>query len=309
MKKYWQGIRIVSVSLGSSQRDKSIDMTVEDVLVSIARIGTNGCLTTAERLIRERDGQVDAICLGGIDRYLRVGERTYEIPTGRWLAQAASMTPVVDGSGLKNTLERDAITWLHAQDILDCAQRPVLLVSALDRFGMAEALVSAGANPCFGDLIFSLGVPVPIRSLRSLEIVARTLLPTVLRLPFHWLYPTGTQQDQFVRRGWRWYEWAEVLAGDFLYIRRYLPDRIDGKVVLTNTVRAADIELLRDRGCRQLITTTPQYQGESFGTNIMEGLLLSLHRTWYGGGESELTSGQYRHLIERLGLVPQCITF
>ena len=52
------------------------------------------------------------------------------------------------------------------------------MVAAVDRFGMAEELVAQGAEVTFGDLIFTLGVPVPLHSLKSLDRVrARSSLP------------------------------------------------------------------------------------------------------------------------------------
>ena len=54
-------------------------------------------------------GQVDAIGLGGTDLYLVAGGRRYLIRQSARMAAAARVTPVVDGSGVKHTLERETI--------------------------------------------------------------------------------------------------------------------------------------------------------------------------------------------------------
>ena len=73
-------------------------------------------------------------------------------------------------------------------------------------------------------------------------------------------------------------------------MRQFMPERLDGKIVLTNTVTPANIEELRERGVRMLITTTPDFGGRSFGTNVIEAALLALlGKTW-----SEVTAGGLR---------------
>ncbi len=64
------------------------------------------------------------------------------------IKEAAVKTPIVDGSGLKNTLERNVIRYISQNKIIDFENKRVLVVSAMDRFGMAEALEEAGARGC-----------------------------------------------------------------------------------------------------------------------------------------------------------------
>lgn len=267
--------RVVSISLGSSKRDHTVELTRRGILFSVSRIGTDGDLARAEARIREVDGQVDAIGLGGIDMYLEAAGTRYEIRDGIRLHDAATRTPVVDGSGVKATLERSAVAELLTRGILGRGTR-VLLVSALDRFGMAEALTEAGCDVVFGDLMFTAGIPYPIETLEELADLARRILPQISKLPFTMLYPTGEAQDKGPDpRFQAEYDRAQVLAGDFHFIRRYMPDRLDGKTILTNTTTAADVRDLWDRGLARLVTTTPVLEGRSFGTNVIEAIAVA----------------------------------
>ena len=96
--------RVVSVSLGSKKRDHQCEVELLGERVEISRRGTDGDLKAAVALLRELDGKVDAFGMGGIDRYLFAGKRRYEIRDAMRLVEAARVTPIVDGSGLKNTL-------------------------------------------------------------------------------------------------------------------------------------------------------------------------------------------------------------
>lgn len=300
--------RVVSVSLGSSRGDKTVTAQFFGETVEISRIGTNGDRRRYRALLQELDGRVDAIGLGGLDRYLWSGGRRYEFRTVRRLIEGVTKTPLLDGSGLKDTLERETVRWLAAQGVVDFGARKTLMVCAVDRFGMAEGLVEQGGEVLFGDLMFALGIGVPIRSWEVHRRVARVLLPLITCLPIELVYPTGEKQDQITPRWGRHYRWADVIAGDKHLIRRYLPAPDDavrplaGKVILTNTTTETDIEELRQRGARLLITTTPRFDGRSFGTNVMEGVLVAVH-----GGRT-LSPKDYLDRLKQLGWTPNVQT-
>lgn len=293
--------RVVSVSLGSSKRDHRWETELAGQRVLVERIGTDGDVRRAIQLIRELDGKVDAIGLGGIDLYIRAGDRRWAFRDALRLAAAARQTPVVDGGGLKDTLERWVVEYLTREAGWSFAGRRTLMVLAVDRFGMAEALAQAGADVIFGDLIFGLGVPIPLRSLRQLQVLARLLAPIITRLPFQLFYPTGRKQEEIVPRHGRFYRWAELVVGDFHAIRRYMPDDLRGKVIITNTVTPSDVEELRRRGVAILCTTTPDLGGRSFGTNVLEAALVAVS----GRRPQELTRDDYLRLIRQAGLRPR----
>jgi len=272
-------LHVVSVSIGASSRDKTVEATLGGRRIVIERRGTDGDLARARSLIGELDGTVDAFGLGGTDLYLVAAGRRYTIRDAAWIASAATRTPVLDGSGLKASLEPAAVAHLARSGQLDLANANVLVVTAVDRFGMAEALAEHAKNIVIGDLMFNLGIPVAIRRMASLHLLAKALLPVIVRLPFKMLYPTGEKQTAITPRWGKWYDWADVIAGDFHMIRRFLPagpDALRGKVVLTNTTTSDDVELLASRGLDRLITTTPVFDGRSFGTNVMEAVLTAL---------------------------------
>jgi len=291
----------MSVSLGSSKRNHSARVTVLGQEFLVERVGTDGDMAKAIEMIRELDGKVDAFGMGGIDLYICAGNRRYMFREAKKIARAASKTPIVDGSGLKNTLERRVVEYLVEHQVVPLKGRKVLLVSAVDRFGMAESLAAAGCDVIFGDLMFALGMPFPIRSLRMLSLIALVIAPIVVQLPFQMLYPTGEKQEGTTPKYAQYYHWAEVVAGDYHFIKRYMPPRMDGKVVLTNTVTASDVEDLRARGVATLVTTTPEIEGRSFGTNVMEGLLVALA----GKDPREMTPSDYLGLLDKIGFVPR----
>jgi hypothetical protein len=297
--------RIVSVSLGSSTRDHRAVVNLLGEEFDISREGVDGKLDAAIARVRELDGTVDAIGLGGIDVYLYAGSKQYALRDGVRLLEAAKKTPVVDGSGLKNTLEREAVRFMQDDLAIELRGKKILMVSALDRFGMAQALVDAGADVLFGDFIFALDLDKPVRGLPEFEELAERYLPDACKLPFQFFYPTGKKQEKPPEPKYpQYYEEADIIAGDFHFMRQFMPDRLDGKIVLTNTVTAANLDELRERGVKTLITTTPDFQGRSFGTNVIEAALLALlGKTW-----AEVTAADYERVLHELHLKPRVVT-
>ena len=296
--------KVVSVSLGSSTRDHHAVVNLLGEEFDISRVGTDGKLDAAIAKVHELDGKVDAIGLGGIDVYLYAGKHRYALRDGLRLLDAAKTTPVVDGSGLKNTLEREAVRFMQEDLGISLKGKHVLMVSALDRFGMAQALVDAGADVLFGDFIFALDLDKPVKGLREFEEMAEKYLPDACKLPFQFFYPTGKKQDKPPEPKYpQYYHEADIIAGDFHFMRQFMPDDLNGKIVLTNTVTEKDVDELRKRGVKMLVTTTPDFQGRSFGTNVVEAALLALlGRKW-----DEVTPADYERVLHELHLKPRVI--
>ncbi len=292
--------RIVSISLGSSKRDKKVTTQFFGEEFEIERIGTDGDKQKYRALVAELDGKVDAFGVGGLDVYLYAGVRRYVFKEAIWLMEGAKQTPYFDGSGLKHTLERETVAYLDTNKLVDFKNSRVLLVSAVDRFGMAEALSSRAKSIVFGDFPFGLGLPVPLRSWHTAQKLARILLPIIVRLPIEVIYPTGKKQDENTPKFGKLFAEADIIAGDFHLIRRYMPLNLQGKIVLTNTTTEADVAELTKRGVTKLITTTPVFDGRSFGTNVMEAVLFTI----MGKLPDALTPDNYRAKLTELNWKP-----
>lgn len=294
--------RIVSISIGSSKRNKRVETEILGENFIIERIGTDGDMKKAIELIKELDGQVDAFGMGGIDLYLYAGKRRYVIKDAVPLKNAAKITPIVDGSGLKNTLERKVIKYIQDKGIVDLKGKKVLIVSAMDRFGMTQTFDECGASLTLGDLIFALGIPIPIHSLKFLYGLAAIVAPIIVKMPFEMLYPTGDKQLSIESNKYaKYYNDADIIAGDYLFIKKYMPEKLDGKIIVTNTVTKEDVDMLKERGVKLLITTTPNLNGRSFGTNVMEGVLISIA----GKKQGEMKPEDYDRLLDKIGFEPR----
>jgi hypothetical protein len=289
--------RAVSISLGSSKRDKSVTVNLNGVEILVERIGTDGDLEKARQMYLDLDGKVDAFGVGGVDLYLRLDEREYPLHAALKLVSGIKQTPLCDGRGLKHTLERRVFELAKPQ-LGDVRFKQAFIPVAADRLGLAEAVSSVSERSVFGDLMVALGVPLPIYGIRNFKRVARVMLPIVSHFPMSMIF-YGSDGAEHEPKYVKYFETSDLLAGDFLFMRKYMPKSLAGKTIVTNTTTEENIALLKERGAKTVITTTPRFDGRSFGTNMNEAML-----TAYAGKGRRLSDDELNELIDTLGIKP-----
>ena len=294
--------RAVSISIGSSKRNKAVEVTLLGEKISIERLGTDGDMEAAALKYRELDGTVDAFGVGGADLGALVDGKWYPFYSVRPMVRHVKKTPLVDGGGLKNTLENRTANFLdqHVGNYISQRGRKALITVGVDRWGLSKGFAESGYETVFGDLMFGLDIPIAIRKLSQLKTFAALLMPIAGRLPFAWVYPTGEKQEKHVPKWEKYYQWATVVAGDCHYIKRHMPNDMQGKIIATNTTTPEDVEFFRKAGVKYLVTTTPVLDGRSFGTNMMEAALVAV-----SGKGRPLTWPELEEMLNQLHFEPQ----
>jgi hypothetical protein len=295
--------KVLGVSLGSSTRDHKVEIEVLGEKFEIERKGTDGDVHKMMQIFQEYDGKVDVFGLGGTDLYLYSGPqgKRYTIKESERIVKVIKKTPIVDGTGIKYVLEKSVVKYIDTQTDIPLKGKKALVTITVDRFGMAEGLMEAGCEMTFGDLIFSLNIPIPLHSFKSIEIFARLLLPVLIYVPIKYLYPTGEKQEKSNLKYVKYFYDADIIAGDYLGISQYMPKDMKGKIVITNTVTSSNVEGLKNRGVSYLITTTPEFEGRSFGTNVFQAILIAIS----GKSPEELKPDDYLKLMEKIGFKPR----
>lgn len=298
---------VVSVSLGSSTRDHRVETEFLGEKFIIERIGMDGDYNKFLDTIKRLDGKIDALGMGGITAYLPVKDRTYVIRNALPLLKEVKITPIADGSVLRMTLEPYALHRISEKGIINFHGKNVMITSAIDRYALTEAFSLLGCNIVCADMIFVLGIPFVVRTLKGLQRLAGTLGPVVTKLPFDMLYPTGQREENVENptKYAKYYLEADIIAGDFNFIKRYIPDKLEGKIIITNTVTVENVEELRSRGVSMLITTTPEFEGRSFGINVMEAIVVSI----LGKPADKITREEYIEASAKLGFEPRIVRF
>ena len=292
----------ISISLGSSKRDKSVKVNLNGQEILVERIGTNGDIEKARQMYLDLDGKVDAFGVGGVDLYLRLDDREYPLNAALKLVSGVKQTPLCDGRGLKHTLERRVFQLIKSQ-LGDVRFKQAFVPVAADRAGLAEAVAEVAERTVFGDLMVALGIPIPIYGIPAFKRVARVMLPIVSHFPMSMIF-YGSDGAEHEPKYTKYFAESDLIAGDFLFMRKYMPTDLSGKTIVTNTTTEDNIALLKERGVKRIITTTPRFDGRSFGTNMNEAML-----TAYAGRRRRLSDDELNGLIDELGIRPTLIQF
>ncbi|MDK2897507.1 MAG: hypothetical protein PWP04_1627 [Candidatus Atribacteria bacterium] len=297
--------RVVSISLGSSKRNRRVQVEILGYRILVERIGVDGDKKKFAQAIKELDGKVDALGLGGADLYLRAGNYRYLVADVARLLREVKTTPVVDGGELKQTWEREIPNYLQEVEGINLRGKTALIMSGMDRYGLAEGLHQTGCHLLIGDMPFSLGIPIALRSLATLRFLSVLMMPYLRRLPIDVLYPTGKKQEERTPRFPFYFHRADIVAGDFLFIRRFMPDQLPGKVIITNTVTEEDVEELKQAGVKMLVTTTPEMEGRSFGTNVLQAIFVAI----LGKKPEDIAPDEYLSLLKEANFQPRIVRF
>ncbi len=297
---------VISISLGSDVRDYKREYKLGNETIIAERIGTNGDMKKYNELMLQYDGKVDAFGVGGADMYLRRENKRYEIrDVFKKLIKGVHKSPILDGGGMKSTLEGRIMQYIEDKLPEEVEEdRSFLNMCAVDRWHMAESaweFVGEDKNLItFGDLLWGFQLGISLHKMSSVKSIAKILLPIVCKLPFSWIYPTGEKQEIHKPTQTKYFKRAKWIAGDFLFINRNMPhEDMEGKIIITNTTRENDIELLKKIGIKYVITSTPRVDGVSFGTNVLEASIVAL-----SGEKGELTREVYEDYLKKLKIEP-----
>ncbi|MEZ7892220.1 MAG: quinate 5-dehydrogenase [Candidatus Wallbacteria bacterium] len=291
---------VYSISLGSSVRNHRAKLKLLGHDINIERIGTDGDIKKACSLISELDGYADAFGLGGIDFYLSILGDKYRLPDAFKIAACARKTPIVDGCGVKNLVENKIPEILINKLKIKPHETRVFFICALNRALLAESMEKSGFKMLFGDFMSATKLPIPVHSLKTGRIFAAMVVPFVVNLlPYSFLYPVGRDQTERKERFTKYFKEADIIAGDFNYINRHAPSDLKGKTIIATTVTPENIESLRERGVKCLVTTSPLIDGRSFGANVIEAAIVAA-----AGRKKALCPGEYLEIINKIKFEP-----
>lgn len=293
---------VISLSLGSSSRDMAVHTDFRGCTFDIERIGVDGHLDKLEDAIRTYAEKVDVITLGGIDIHFSLTDRRYMFRDAAKLLKVSPQTSIVDGESFKTWVEPYFFQKVFDQGFLSPDSK-VFFPLAANRLSLVQSMMKSGFhNFVFGDLIYDIGFPpIPLRSLKAYERCGRLAGSLITQLPFSWIYPVGEKQHNQQIKRLDLFEDADIIAGDFHNIYRYMPPSLKDKTIITNTVTPSDLKMLRGRNLKCLITFSQSHNGRTFGSNVMDGVITA----FLNKKNSSITRDEYLEAVEQLGLEPE----
>jgi predicted amino acid dehydrogenase len=294
--------RILIVDLGLGEHRTEVSLLGQQL--DVRRIGCGGDVGRATRILREADGQLDAVALEGLPLEIRLGSAARAHVAAGDLRAAASRTPLVDGRAIRDGLERWAVILADRRQPGIFAEKRTLMVPGFNHVGLANALMRHSASLRYADPITHMGVPyLPgVGTRLTLDQVAAPTVDRLSGFPWTRLFPPATRSHRPVSPAP--FDWADVLAGDVAAVRRFAPDRLERKTIVVEHATEQDVADLAERGASILVTLMPSLDGAgqlgTWSAAAVEAMLVAVRAT----PDLPLSEDTYLDLIARLDWAP-----
>ncbi len=252
--------KILVLHLGDDEEITTVSCLGQTI--EIRRLGTGGDPDRAGACIAEYDGKVGAIALEGFVAQLKLGAETRSHSVGAALKSATAHTPIVDGSGVRDGLERWAVMLADRAQPGIFAEKIVLMTPGLNHSGLIDELNKHSRTIRYADPFVFFNLPdFPLMGSRqTLGRAAGLTLDRLHDAPFRRLHPlAGTPQ---AHRPESPFHSADILAGDIGAIRRYAPALLERKTIVAEYATAEDLEDLQERGVSIVVTLMPALDGK-----------------------------------------------
>ena len=293
---------VVGIGLGASAQDFKFNTKFLGRQLSIHRVGTNGSIAKATRLLKYWEPRADLIGLGLIkDRYEAGTQRLVEEDSAR-LKAVVSSVPVTDGAALGEILQEWAVR--HAQAELGnyFNNARVLFFSGLRNNKLALALSEHTENLMFADPLLQLGVPKLLTSMEALK-----LYGSGAHYVRDWAPPSVMASD-LVRQWTRFVlrkamHKASVIVASLVDLDEFGLEELAGKTIITSTATDQRIAQLRDKGVYMVIDGSPVLKGHVLGPYLLDAMISAAT----GKQPQAIAHDDYLEIITAQQLAPRII--
>jgi len=274
--------QVVSISLGSSDKDYAFDTEFLGQQFNIKRLGTNGDLEKAAELLLRWDKDADAIGLGNIKFPYGVGPRFLSRNKHSKIKDlgAQIQTPVTMGSALRDVAYEWALRFIEYKFGDYFSNSRVLFFSGMYNYRIAKVMSEFTDNLTFADPILENGIPKFINSLKDVEAYARSAHEVLQWVPSkrltHSVVPVNAWNQYIIRKAM---QKATILVvpnhGFDDYLKNATLEELGGKTIISSTLDDDRVTFLKERGVDVIIDTTPKILQRVVGVNVLEALILA----------------------------------
>lgn len=293
---------VIGISLGARRQDFELRTRFLGQDLHVQRVGTDGSIPQAAKLLKYWDRHAAAIGLGLVKDSARIGgQREIDADHAR-LAGVARHVPVTTGARLSEIFLEWALR--HAQTSLghyfDNAN--VLFFSGLAHYRLAMAMQEYTENLLFADPLMQMGVPKLLNSLDALGLYASGAhYVSDWRPPRVMGAPLLRQWTHFVLR--KAMARATVVVAPVHELDGFGIEELAGKTIITTTVNEERLARFKDCGVHLVIDGAPLCQGQVLDPALLDAMILAAT----GKAADEIADDDYLDILTSDGLQPRLL--
>ncbi len=274
--------QVISISLGSSEKDYQFETEFLGQDFIIKRFGTDGNMEKAAELLLKWDKDAEAIGLGNVKFPYGFGPRYLTKKYHHKLRElgAQIQTPVTIGSTLRDVSFEWALRYIEYKfgNYFDNAR--VLFLSGMSNYRIAKVISEFTDNLSFADPVLENGIPKFVNSLKDLESYAHGAHEVLQWVPSKRLttsvMPLKTWNDYILRKAM---QKANIIVAPYSNFDGYLKnaglEELGGKTIITSTAYDERVAFFKERGVDVIIDTTPKILQRVVAPNVLEALIIA----------------------------------
>ncbi|MDM8522446.1 hypothetical protein QUF80_03665 [Desulfococcaceae bacterium HSG8] len=302
---------IISISLGPSDKDYEFETEFLGQDFYIRRLGTDGNLEKAAKMLAQWDKDADAIGLGNVRFPYDIGTRRMTQHHAEKLKKLTDRvrTPVVTGEGLRKVgyeWSLRHIQFKFGNNYFDNAV--VLFLSGLSNYSMAKVMSEYTDNMSFADPVMENSIPKFLNSMKELETYAGGVHEVLKWVPGKRItssaVPLRMWNEYVLRKAMQKANIIVIPYYDFWkYVEKSTLEELGGKTIVTSTAYDDRIQFLKDRGVNVVIDSTPKILEKVVGVNVLEALIIAALEK----PPEEVTSDDLLEIISEQRMDPRVI--
>ena len=294
--------RVVTITLGSSQRDFSFETDFLGHRFQVKRVGADNDVNRAWELMRRAQAKADAIGLGDVSDHYHVGQDTVTNRETRRLMKVVTRVPVTTGAKLRRLLQVSAVRYVQNHIGSYFNNNLVLFLSGMRNYDMAVAMSDYTPNLRFADALAKTGAPTMLTSLKQLELYARGSELVLSGRPGEILEGalSGLKSMLMAREVAR----CHVIVGTFAEFKAVgNADNLGGKTLITSAVDDEAEAFYRECNVNLVVDVSPRLFENVVGINVLEAMILAtLHKPQESVSEDDLIE-----IVEELDIKPRLL--
>jgi predicted amino acid dehydrogenase len=302
--------RIISISLGTSERDYEITTKFLGQDFFIKRMGTDGDAREIVELLYDWEDQADAIGLAGIKFPSKIGiQRKAEKRDIRIKELSSELKiPVTTGEAFRNVAQEWVARYVQETHKNFFTNARVLILSGMTDYSVAAVLSGYTDNIQFADPVYEHGIPKFINTLKDMELYSKGIHDVLSLSPVKVIstsLPLVNEWNKYILR--KAMQKATVLVvpyeGFYEYLDKCTLEELGGKIILTSTAYDDRVDFLKKRGVDVIIDATPQILDRMVQVDVLEAMIIAA----LGKKEEELTNDDLLEVISEQGIHPRII--
>lgn len=302
--------RIISISLGTSERDYEITTKFLGQNFFIKRMGTDGDANEMVELLYDWEQQADVIGLTGIKFPSELGFKRKAEKRDNQIKELSSQLkiPVTTGEAFRNVAQEWVARYVQETQKNFFTNARVLVLSGMTDYSVAAVINGYTDNIQFADPVFDHGIPKFINSLKDMELYGKGIHDVLSLSPAKVIsnsLPLVNEWNKYILR--KAMQKATVIVvpyeGFYNYLDKCTLEELGGKIILTSTAYEDRVDFMKKRGVDVIIDATPQILDRMVQVDVLEAMVIAA----VGKKDTKLSNDDLLEVISEQGIHPKII--